>query len=331
MKIRFLMFVVVLGGVTLPFDVHAKIALAKVRIQVVDQDGCFVPDAKIWGGFTCGLGMNDFIQVDGVTDTNGVFVAQGKCNEFLRFEVRKEGYYRTEEKIFFGRSKANPIIVDGKWQPYGDSRTVVLKKIQNPVMMRGATSYVDFKIPAYNHWLGFDFDENQFVTPYGNGKNADVLLRFSLQETGRNDYHMRMDISFTNQLFSGAYVMKKDLKSDMASVYSADTNAIYSQTFSYQYDRPRIISDAAEKLCADEYFVFRTRTEVVNGALTSARYGKIYGPWHYVGPRGMSISGVYFNPVLNDTNLEDAETARKSLLLYKRHEELVSSTRRDLK
>lgn len=64
--------------------------------------------------------------------------------------------------------------------------------------MRGATLYVDFKIPACDCWLGFDFEENRFVAPYGNGNSADVLLRFSLQET-----------VLSQRVFDFCYNMKK--------------------------------------------------------------------------------------------------------------------------
>ena len=94
----------VYAEVRIPAEVSSNGALANVRIRVVDQDGRAVADAKVWGGFTCGNLMNDYVLVDGMTDTNGMYVAKGKCNEFLRFDVRKEGYYHTEEKIYFGRS-----------------------------------------------------------------------------------------------------------------------------------------------------------------------------------------------------------------------------------
>lgn len=115
------------------YDLYRKGALAKVRIKVVDQDGVIVPGAKIWGAFTTGSGFNDYALVDGVTDTNGVFVARNRCNGRLRFDVRKEGYYRTEENVRFWDAKKDPTVIDGKWQPYGETRTVVLKKIKAPI------------------------------------------------------------------------------------------------------------------------------------------------------------------------------------------------------
>lgn len=298
-------------------------AVAKYVYRVVDDEGVPVSNATAHVRFSSYARPQDNADWRIDTDTNGIFVAEHRLNEKFTVGIGKAGYYRTYDKIdYFGMSAEERLskVKDGKWQPYGETRTVVLKKIRNPIMMRGAPSYVDFKIPVYDKWLGFDFDNNQFVSPYGNGRYSDVLLRFTLKTAAHNDYHMKMEISFTNQLFAGAYNMKKDLKSEMASVYFADKKAAFTQLITYQYDRPATSCDVVEKLCADEYLVFRTRTEVDDkGNLVAARYGKIYGPWHYVGPRGMSICGVFFNPTPNDTNLEDAETARLSRLGYKQN------------
>ena len=80
-------------------------ALAEVRIRIVDQDGIAVPNARIWGGFTTGASINDYALVNGFTDTNGVYVAQNKCNEFLRFDVRKFG--NSAERLINGQKKLN--------------------------------------------------------------------------------------------------------------------------------------------------------------------------------------------------------------------------------
>lgn len=151
-------------------------------------------------------------------------------------------------------------------------------------------------------------------------KFSDVLLRFTRKAKSRNDYHMSMEVSFTNQMYAGAYVLKQDLQSEMKSVYNAETNATYVQSFSYMYDRPAQNCGAREKLKEDEYLVFRSRTVVDDcGQLVSARYGKIYGPWHYVGPRGMSIHSIYFNPTPNNTNLEDCHTAEGNEKTWRRN------------
>ena len=73
-----------------------------------------------------------------------------------------------------------------------------------------------------------------------------------------------------------------------------------------------------DELKKGQYLVFRTRTETYpDGTLKSAHYGVIMGNWKFFERYGMSISKILFNPTPNDTNLEDAETARLSRLGYK--------------
>jgi len=283
-------------------------ALGKYTYRVVDDEGNAVSNAQAHVWFKSYGRPQDKADWIVETDTNGMFTAEHRFNEKFSVGIDKEGYYHSYDTINYLSMPSLPV-KDGKWQPYGELRTLTLKRIRNPRKMNGAESYVDFKIPAYDVWVGFDFDENQFVSPYGKGKFSDVLLRFSLTSKSRNDYHMSMEVSFTNQVFAGAYVLKQDSQSEMKSVYSADPGAPFVQSLVYRYDRPVQNSNLLEKLTEDKYMVFRSRTVVdENGHLISARYGKIYGPWHYVGPRGMSIRSVCFNPMPNDTNLEDART-----------------------
>ena len=116
---------------------------------------------------------------------------------------------------------------------------------------------------------------------------------------------MKMDVSFTNMPYAGAYLMKKDLFSDFKNVYHANINASYRQMFTYSFDRYPQKRSIVSELREDEYLVFRTRTKVdERGCLVSANYGVLYGPWSFVGPRGMNIPYLVFNPTPNDTNLE---------------------------
>ena len=101
-------------------------ALAMECLQVVDQDGSPIADAKIWGGLQTGGNRNDFIEISGATNTNGEYVIRGKCTNRIRCDVTKEGYYRSEFLLTnYGYSHE---VKEGKWQPYGDKHTIVLKK-----------------------------------------------------------------------------------------------------------------------------------------------------------------------------------------------------------
>ena len=321
-RARILLSVMTLVVSALSSDAYAKVALAQVRIKVIDQDGAVVPNAKVRGGFTCGGGMNDYVQVDGLTNTNGMYVAEGRCNELLRFDVRKEGYYRTSIKIEFWRSKADPKVVDGKWQPYGETRTVVLKKIRNLGLLMvpdvGKPFVRERKIPRFDCWIPFDLEKFDWNAPYGMGTHPDVLLRFRNRTTPRwYDFTDCMDISFTNNPFAGAYEVKKDGDSDMKTVYVADPNATYKSDYSFVCERTANGKRTEIYLKDDSYLVFRTRTAVDDeGRLKTAHYGIIHGYW-MSGGDNMRFTDGCFNTTENDRNIEDGYYLREKVNHYK--------------
>lgn len=245
------------------------------------------------------------------SDTNGLVTISGKCSVSFTAFFTKEGYYMSRLEPCLDEDGLGSAIANGKWQPYGETRTVVLKRIQKPHEMLGPDCPPQRKIKAYDKWLGFDLEKGDFLPPMGNGRDADMLVRFNKHKGQMPyDWSIKMDVSFTNHPCAGAYILKKDVWSDMKSVYCADTNALYLTDFSFQYARekgsrrPRV-----EKLGDDEYLVFRTRTKVdKDGNLISARYGKLYGPWNFEDAGGSQIQKVFLNKADNDANLEDAWT-----------------------
>lgn len=295
------------------YEISVKGALAQVKIMVVDQCGAVVSGAKIWGGFTCGSRMNDYVLVDGFTDTNGMYVAQGMCNEYLRFDVRKEGYYRTREKIFFCESNADPIVKDGKWQPYGELRTVVLKQIRSPGRCTPFERRLrDVTIPKFNIWMGFDLEKGSWISPWGNGVCADMLLRFSSHETDvYHNYRYEMDVSFTNNPFGGAYVAKLDSYSDLKTAYCANTNTCFQREMRFYSESEPGRMRTSSILDDSSYLVYRTRTKVdADGRMTSANYGMIKGAWLF-DSKGITFSDGCFNPIVNDLSIEDGRYLRQ--------------------
>lgn len=295
-------------------------AQAKECLRVVDQDGMPVFGAKIDGGIQTGDGYNDYTPIRGATDTNGEFVVQGKCTNRIRCGITLDGYYASE--FVLPNYASRHTFRDGKWHPYGSQHTVVLKKIIDPQPMIFHDERTSFKVPAYEEWVGFDCEKFGFVAPYGKGAAKDMLLRFTLKNPTTDDYHMTMEVSFTNNPYAGAYEMDRARMSEFESVYHADTNAVYRQAFVYSFDQsPVKTPEYTTQLKSDKYLVFRTRTKVdAEGRLVSALYGKIYGDWNFVGPGGMSMAQFVFNPRPNDTNLEDEHTAEYSRMQQKQRE-----------
>ena len=135
-------------------------AEAKVVYRVVDDEGGPLVNQKVgyrwqndyprktWGGYA-------------LTDTNGVVVLQDNVGSLMTIGVRREGYYGSGDRIqFFWREGISPLVKDGKWQPYGEKRTIIVKRKKNPVEMR-SLHYTPIAVPATNVWLGIDLESFQ--------------------------------------------------------------------------------------------------------------------------------------------------------------------------
>ena len=286
-----------------------------ISYKIVDDEGVPVPNVKCrgWirrfdlneGGFAYSL----------LSDTNGVVTIAGKCSVSFTAFFTKGGFYMSRLEPSLDADGTGSAIRDGRWQPYGEMRTVVLKRIKNPIEI-GRPGRFSIPIPAYDKWIGFDLQRRQWVSPYGNGEFSDVLLNFGKTSAHRQfDFRTTMKVSFTNNTYAGCYQLKKDEFSDMKTVYRADSNANFNVELNYVHERRPGVPRADNRLEKDSYLVFRTRTKVdEDGKLVSAHYGMIRGGWAFFD--SMISGGFIFNPTPNDTNLEDAETARRSSQMW---------------
>ncbi|MDD6030566.1 MAG: hypothetical protein PUE68_07080 [Kiritimatiellae bacterium] len=284
-------------------------AMAKYAYRVLDDEAVPVAHATAHVSFKSYGRPQDDADWIVQTDRTGCFEVSHRVNERFTVEITKPGYYATFDEIFYLGMRSPLPVKDGKWQPYGAVKMVTLKKIRNPCRMAVGTSRTSFRIPAYDQWIGFDLHDFAFTTPYGNGAEQDVLLRFHLERSGKESCLATMDVCFTNHPFAGAYELKKDVSSEMKGPYRALEHYPYKSTFHYAYERHPGKPPVHRELDQTGLLVFRTRTKVDgHGQLVSAHYGKICGRWSFVGPKGMNLDYCCFNPVPNDLNLEDCET-----------------------
>lgn len=288
-----------------------KGAKAKVIFRVVDDEGSPITNTVVQG-----IWQNDYPrrtwEETFTTDTNGVFVAKETVGGRFACLVDKAGYYSSCDGIdFHWRIGVSPLVRDGKWQPYGECRTIILKRIKTPANMN-LLQHVWFRAPVTNVWVGFDFERFAWTPPYGDGENDDMLVRFNYQ--AHNKYYTdwsKMDISFTNNIHAGFYELNKDVYSDMKNPYSVDTNQTFLATNSYG-----TIGTKENILGSGSCLVFRTRTKVdENGNLVSAHYGMIYGRW--TTEFGMKAEAIFFNPRPNDINIEDIDEFTRTRLKNK--------------
>ena len=292
-------------------------AKAKVVFEVRDENHKPVERAYLCGCFRLERGGASGAEFEGLTDKDGLFTVEGKTQGKVCYQVLKKGYYGVMDYEFdlslaIDESAQDGLIASGRWQPYGQKKKVLLKRILNPSL--GNFKRMPYKdIPAYDRWIGVDLEVFDWLPPYGKGVCEDALLRFTTSgkwHAGK-PFSASMEMSFTNQPFAGVYIRKKEC-SQLKSCHLADTNDMFL-TRVLKYERLRNESGTVKNECftEDEYLVFRTRTRIdEKGRLLSANYGKIYGSIGYV--EAFGAESVLFNSKLNDPNLEESDAAKSA-------------------
>ncbi len=296
---------------------HA-VAQVKIILRCIDQDGLTVSNATISTGVSLDGTPGTTKQIKGKTDNNGCFAVEGRSNGELGYYCTKEGFYDTwEVKQLSGFPDV--FVSNGRWQPYGLTNTVVLKRKVNPVPMYVRQGELDKLIlPKLDEWTGFDLECADWVSPHGKGKCTDFQVYFHRGETNQRGAFRQFALTFRFlKPFDGVYRARKDkLGSQFKCAYKADTNHVYETEINFSYERTTdpangraILKD--ELLAGDEYLVLRIRSETdKEGRLIKANYAKMYAPL-FAAYYGFQITS-YFNPESNSPSLE-ADTTRNLL------------------
>lgn len=282
-----------------------------IRLRALDEDGRAVSNALVCCGFEATGSRAEVFY--GHTDARGEFASAQRRAYHLFARVVKPQYYGWSEGIRV--LEEDGVERGGVLNDASIERTLVLKSFHNPRTMKVVKMDYPggFKIPVLDKWVGFDFMKSSWCPPYGDGVHGDVLLRFSQRNTASHfDFTYCLDVSFTNNPHAGFYVLKKDLHSELMTEYRANPSATYTPAVSFVREMQ---ADGTQKqffVKDDSYCVFRTRTKVdQDGRLLSAHYGVILGRWS-CGRSCMSMGETWINPIVNDTNLECDEVAKRS-------------------
>ena len=283
-----------------------KGAKAKLELHVVDDEGNPVPDVNVNAVMWM---VTDAYIINGQTDTNGVYIIKGKIRNEIDVRFKKKGYYNSKEKIvFWGKQRQ---VKNGKWQPYGEKVTVVLRKVKNTNhnLVNFGDEYDFKKTQKFYDWIGFDLEENDFVIPYGSGKVADfeVFIEWDYN-TGEKYEGMALDIRF-NEPYAGYYVVEKDKFSNFQGVYSAETNRTYITTERFFTKLIGNNERKRHKFDNSKCWIVRSRCVVDDdGKLVSANYSIISDFLYGRDDDDRNVFCIrlygYFNPIPNDTNLE---------------------------
>jgi len=270
----------------------------QVTVQVVDEEGKPVQDAKVSIGFEV-AGKHDFgpetVPVEGTTDAQGRFTGTGRGSFYVTYSAEKEGYYDADGKPVIFKSHKN-----GKWEPWNPEVTVLLKKILDPVAMYARR--ISVKIPEENKPIGFDLAEGDLVAPYGKGVANDFVFTATKRVKSQDEYEMSVKLAFSNP---GDGIYPTSFLND-GSIFRM---ARFAPETGYldQWEVLRSWSEARGGVGEpnpDHCFFYRIRTVMKNGKVERALYGKIYGDIG-MDPRKPSVLFTYYlNPNLNDRNME---------------------------
>lgn len=259
----------------------------KVTLKVVNESSQPVAGANASVGY---FSQSRPASIDGLTDTNGIFVASHSAfSGLLGFTAKKSGYYTTREPSYELGFTYDPI----KWNP---TQTIVLKKIVNPVPMYAKR--VESGPPISNEPVGYDLVVGDWFGPHGKGIQTDIIFTQESKRASFQDYDYKLTVSFPNsgdgiQEFPVSY--KKMEGSTLRSTHEAPADGYQPRVVRLNVSHPgqKLIFDYDE----NRVYFFRVRTVLDgNGNVKSALYGKIYGDF-------MQFK-YYLNPTPNDRNVE---------------------------
>ena len=280
-------------------------ALAKIQIHVVDDLGQDVPNADV----SVFMGMNfrpKGYYLKGITNTNGVFVAEGKtCGDEVVIDVTMQGHYSSSKRLCFAEMGAEHYVENGKWLPFGKNEDIALRRIVTPINLIAFDKLID--VVHTNVWLGFDMEKQDFTRPIGKGDKADFEIK--AEWDGRPAWESKYcsaEIRFADIQTGGHYV-KNVFESTFPYIYAAPLDAAYAESTIRIVDRNGDPHTTKIPFAKGASLVTRTRTIVdEEGKIKAANYGCIRR--FEVGPsrRGVALLRLsyVFNPTPNDTNLE---------------------------
>ena len=261
----------------------------KVTLIVVDDTGQPVASAKTGVGY---YSKSQPASIDGLTDTNGVFIALHRAySGILGFAVEKAGYYTTRQGYDLGF-----VYDEAKWNP---TQTIILKRKIKPIPMYA--KHIEGGPPAFDVPVGYDLVVGDWVAPNRKGLTTDIIFTGELNQKAKNNFDYKLTVSFPKQddgiqEFDVPSYYLHSHGSELLSSQEAPTNNYQPQIIRTMSRHPGF-GTKEDMNDPNHNYYFRVRTKVDDsGNIVAAHYGKIYGDF-------MQFS-YYFNPTSNDRNVE---------------------------
>jgi hypothetical protein len=298
--------------------VTTVVSASTVKVKVIDDLGTPIPevDVKIW--------FSSFVDKasdrnERVSDENGIAIAQGETQVGVFIRAKKAGYYDVASEPYI----APAALIE---------RTYVLPRKLNPIPLFGSAK-TNLDLPAQNVWIGFDFEVNDWVAPYGKGKVSDIRFKYQNTMKGYDDAFKNIDeekaivkkaresrgerwsedeFNFAAGKWDG--VLEVGFSNPQEGVYEEEKRFLPYNELKLPHLAPESGYEPKRQYEANTYkgrpperpigLFLRTRVKLnAAGKIVSANYAKIYGDI-YFDARGQVSFGYYYNATPNDRNLE---------------------------
>lgn len=262
----------------------------KITVRVLDEMGDLLAGMPTRVTFEIphprkrGIG---FKKAKGFTDGRGRFSAQSNTLDSLSYSAEKIGYYKSWGEFNFAKSKS------GKWQPWNPTVELVMRKIENPVPMYARKIGID--IPIVGKEVGFDLMAADWIEPYGKGRYPDFVFKIESMVKGWLEFEGTLTLTFSNKL-DGIKLVKEDryYGSEFKLPRFAPAEGYKMKWVKHNKSLPK--QPYEEDYAKDNNYIFRARSEVGDGNLIRAVFGKIQGDIRF-DPRSARIHFTYYlNP-----------------------------------
>lgn len=277
----------------MPYTTHALFKSAEVTLVVVDEEGRPLEGVDAGVGFENNTGWGtDVTPKDKFTDGGGKATFTGQCNGHIAYGAEKKSYYPSYYDYDF--KDLGPL----GWEPWNPVLKIVMRKIKNPVPMYVRdTKFSKMLVPVVGKNVGFDLVRFDWIPPYGSGQYADIVIHVDRYFNDVNNFEEKLSVTFSNEN-DGIQVVKENFSN--GSSFKLPRFAPEGKYL------PKLVTIKGrqngkyyENFSLRDNYIFRVRSEINNGEITYAMYGKIHGPLLVTGLMKKNpkiIINYYLNP-----------------------------------
>jgi len=275
----------------LPPGAHALFKTAKVTLVVVDEDGIPIEGVNAGVGFEKNKDWStEVTPQDKYTDGEGEATFSGQCNGHIAYGAEKEDYYPSYYDYDF-----KDIGAFG-WKPWNPELKIVMRKIKNPLPMYAKK--IDGEIPVIEERVGFDLIKGDWVVPYGQGVNSDLIFFLEKDVKSKNDMKSSLEIKFVNK-YDGFILVKENRQygSEFKLLRNAPNDGYVNSLILTVLREPGKWFEESFK--EDDNYIIRVRSEIDGeGNFKKGMYGKIIGPIKFA-PLRSKTAAIEFKYYLN--------------------------------